>query len=45
MGNDFTMPNIQPDSSRPRKNDDREATQDLDVPDALLSNKLFPDLL
>ncbi|MCZ6583058.1 MAG: hypothetical protein O6761_07815 [Thaumarchaeota archaeon] len=40
----FTMPNVQPDSSRARKNDDREATQEVDVPDSLLSSKLFPDL-
>ena len=44
MVSDFTMPNVQPDSSRARKNDDREATQDVDVPDSLLSTNLFPDL-
>jgi len=44
MGTEFTMPNVQPDSSRARKNDDREATNDIDIPDSLLSTKLFPDL-
>jgi len=40
----FTFPNQQPDSSRPRKNDDNEISNNLDVPDSLLSTNLFPDL-
>ena len=44
MTETFTFPNQQPESSRPRKNDEREVSGDLDVPDALLSTKLFPDL-
>ena len=41
---DFIFPNQQPDSSRARKNDDREVSGDIDIPDALLSTNLFPDL-
>ena len=41
---EFTMPNVQPGSSRARKNDDREVSGDIDVPDGLLSTNLFPDL-
>ena len=44
MVQEFTTPNVQPGSSRARKNDDRDANNDLDVPDALLSTNLFPDL-
>ena len=44
MVTEFTMPNQQPDSSRARKNDDREVSGDIDIPDALLSTNLFPDL-
>ena len=40
----FTSPNVQPESSRPRKNDDREVSGDIDIPDTLLSSNLFPDL-
>ena len=44
MSTDFTFPNVQPGSSRARKNDDREVSGDIEIPDALLSTKLFPDL-
>ena len=41
---EFVYPNQQQHQSRPRKNDEREANQELDIPDVLLSLKLFPDL-
>jgi len=44
MVTEITYPNEQPISSRARKNDDREASSNIDVPDALLSDVLFPDL-
>lgn len=44
MSLQFTFPNQQPDTSRARKNDDRESSDVIDVPDAILSTNLFPDL-
>ena len=41
---EFVYPNTQPHQSRPRKNDERDATRELSIPDSLLSRKLFPDL-
>lgn len=44
MVTEITYPNEQPNSSRARKNDEREASSNIDVPDSLLSDVLFPDL-